>query len=165
MNHVEAERRKDEIGKKVVIWGLIAADLAISLAQEGKDVIIMGEGGIDTLAKPYPVGRKWYILRKLTDVRVPRAVPEAARMSNPEVLCNVKVEEITEEGIHVVDKDGGKRLLAYDTLIASGRNKASDAMFKELQGKAWEVYRIGDCIRPANIKTSVVEANEVARSI
>lgn len=38
-------------------------------------------------------------------------------------------------------------------------------MFKELQGKAWEVYRIGDCIRPANIKTSVVEANEVARSI
>jgi len=165
MNHVQAVTRKDEIGKKVVIWGLIAADLAISLAQEGKDVTIMGEGGIDTLAKPYPIGRKWYILRKLTDIRVPRAVPEAARMSNPEVLCDVKVEEITEEGIHVVDKDGGKRLLAYDTLIASGRNKASDTMFKELQGKAWEVYRIGDCIRPANIKTSVVEANEVARRI
>jgi 2,4-dienoyl-CoA reductase-like NADH-dependent reductase (Old Yellow Enzyme family)/thioredoxin reductase len=165
MNHVEAVRRKDEIGQKVVIWGLVAADLALSLAQEGKDVTIMGEGGIDTLAKPYPMGRKWYILRKLTDVRVPRAVPEAARMSNPEVLCNVKVEQITEEGIHLVDKDGGKRLLAYDTLIASGRNKASDAMFKELQGKPWEVYRIGDCIRPANIKTAVVEANEVARRI
>ena len=165
MNHVEAVRRKDEIGNKVVIWGLIAADLAISLAQEGKRVIIMGEGGIDTLARPYPMGRKWYILRKLTDINVPRAVPEAARMSNPEVLYNVKVEEITDEGIHVVDKDGGKRLLAYDTLIASGRNKASDTTFKELQGKAWEVYRIGDCIRPANIKTAVVVANEVARKI
>ena len=165
MNHIEALKRKREIGQKVVIWGLVAAELAISLAEEGKDVILMGRGGEDTLARDYPAARRWYVLRKLTDVNVPRETPEAARIYNPEVLYYVEVEDITAEGIRVVDKDGGKRVLAYDTLIISRERATNDSLFEELQGKAAEVHKIGDCSEVGDIKTAIWSANEVARKI
>ena len=40
-------------------------------------------------------------MRRLTDINVVRETPEAMRISN------VEVEDITPEGIRVVDKDGG----------------------------------------------------------
>jgi len=165
MTHIEALKRKREIGQKVVIWGLVAAELAISLAEEGKDVVFMGRGGEDTLARDYPTVRKWYVLRKLTDINVPRETPQAARVSNPEVLYYVEVEDITTEGIRIKDKDGAKRVLPYDTLIISRERATNDSLFDELQGKAAEVYKIGDCSQVGEIKDAVWSANEVARKI
>ncbi len=165
MDHIEACKRQREIGQKVVIWGLVAAELAISLAEQGKDVILMGRGGEDTLARDYPSMRRFWILRKLTDINVVRETPEGARISNPEVLYYVDVEDITTEGIRVVDKDGGKRALPYDTLIISRERAANDSLFEELQGKAAEVYKIGDCSEVGTIQKAIRSANEVARRI
>jgi len=165
MNHIEALKRKREIGHKVVIWGLVAAELALSLAEEGKDVILMGRAGEDTLARDYTMTRKWYVFRKLTDVNVPRETPEAARVSNPEVLYNINVEDITAGEIRIVDNEGAKRVLPYDTLIISRERAANDSLFDVLQGKAAEVYKIGDCSQVGEIKGAVWSANEVARKI
>jgi len=165
MTHIEALRRKREIGNKVVIWGLVAAELAISLAEEGKDVIIMGRGGEDTLARDAPRLRRFPLLRRLTDINVVRETPEAARISNPEVLYNVDVEDVTPDGIRVVDKDGGKRVLVYDTLIISRERATNDSLFEELQGKVAEVYKIGDCSEVGDIKMAIWSANEVVRTI
>ena len=165
MTHIEALKRKREIGQKVVIWGLVAAELAISLAQEGKDVVMMGRAGEDTLARDYPMSRRFYVLRKLTHVNIPRETPEAKRVSNPEVLYNVDVEDITTEGISIVNKDGVKRVLPYDTLIISRERAANDSLFEELQGQAAEVYKIGDCAEVGEIQPAIWSANEVARKI
>jgi len=167
MTHIEALRRKREIGDKVVIWGLAAGELAISLAEEGKDVILMGRGGEDTLDRALPPDRRFYILRRLTDINVVRVreSPEAMRISNVEVLYYVDVEDITPDGIRVVDKDGGKRVLLYDTLIISRERASNDSLFNELQGKVPEVYKIGDCSRVKTIKRAIWDANEVARTI
>jgi len=165
MNHIEACRRQREIGNKVVIWGLVAAELAISLAEEGKDVILMGRGGQDTLARDAPWSRRFYLFRRLTDVNIIRETPEATRMHNPEVLYNIDVEDITTEGIRIVDRDGKKRVLPYDTLIISRERSANDSLLAELQGKAEEVYKIGDCSDVGDIHKAIWAANEVARKI
>jgi 2,4-dienoyl-CoA reductase-like NADH-dependent reductase (Old Yellow Enzyme family)/thioredoxin reductase len=166
MHHIEALKRKNDIGQRVVIWGLVAAELAISLAEEGKDVVIIGRGGEDTLARDYPnQGRRWFILRKLTDINVPRETPPSARVCNPQVLFYVDVEEVTPEGVRIVNKDGARQVLPYDTLIISRERAVNDSLFSQLQGKAPEVYKIGDCAEVGDIKTAVWTANEVARKI
>jgi len=167
MDHIEAVKNWRAIGQKVVIWGLVAAELGISLAEEGKDVVMIGRGGEETLARDYAAGRRWYILRRLTDANVPRAVPEAERLSNPKVLYYVDVEGIADGEIKI--KVGGnaerKEVLPYDTLIISREREANDSLFNELQGKAAEVHKIGDCSEVGDIKTAIWSANEVARKI
>jgi len=165
MDHIEAVKNWRAIGQKVVIWGLVAAELAISLAEEGKDVVMIGRGGEDTLARDYPMGRRFYVLRKLTDVNLPRETPESKRVSNPEVLYYIDVQEITAGGIKTVNNDGRERVLPYDTLIISREREPNDTLFNELQGKAPEVYKIGDCSEVGDIKTAIFGANEVARKI
>jgi hypothetical protein len=165
MDYIQAVRRKPAIGQKVVIWGLVAATLAISLAGEGKDVIIMGRGGEDSLDRDDPWQRRVWVFRKITDVNLPRETPEAARVSNPKVLTNITVEGIDSEGIRVIDKDGLNRVIQYDTLIIARERTSNDSLFEELQGKAAEVYKIGDCRQVGDIKQAIWNANEVARKI
>jgi len=165
MDHIEAVKNWRMIGQRVVIWGLVAAELAISLAEQGKEVVMMGRGGQDTLAKDAPWSRRFYLFRRLTDANLVRESPEAMKMDNPEVLYNIEVEDITPEGIKIVNKDGKRRVLPYDTLIVSRERMANDSLFEELKATAPEVYKIGDCAEVADIKTAIWAANEVARKI
>lgn len=166
MDHVEALRNRIAIGRKVVIWGLMyGAELAISLAQEGKEVVLFGEAGEDTLASHASTQRRWWILRKLTDINVVRAKPESQRIENPKVLFNVKAGDITPAGIEVTDRDGKKNVLPFDTLIISRGREKNDTIFNDLQGKVSEIYKIGDCEAAGNILKAVWSANEIGRKI
>jgi hypothetical protein len=165
MDHIEALNRMDEIGQKVVIWGLVGADLAVSLAKAGKDVVLMGRGGIETLAKYYPQSRRFYIFRQLTDINVPRVTPEGQRLSNPEVLYHITVEGVANNQIQTVNKDGVKRTIPYDNLIVSRERKPNNELYEKLQGKVAEVYKIGDCAAVSEIQEAILMANEVARKI
>jgi 2-enoate reductase len=159
-------RRRSEIGKRVVVWGLMyGAELAVSLAREGKEVILIGEAGENTIASHASNSRRWWIMRKLTDINVVRANPEAKRVSNPEVLFHVRVEEITPEGVTITDNQGRTRVLSFDTLIVSRGREKNDALFQKLEGRVPEVYMIGDCAAAGNIQKAVWSANEVARNI
>ena len=163
-----ALKRKREIGNKVVIWGFFGAELAIWLAEEGREVTLIGKGSEGSLASDLPRDRKLFLLRKLTDINAARGHPEAARMSNPEVLYNVEAEDITAEGIRITTKDGAKSVLAYDTLILShrfGERECNDSLFEELTEKVAEIHKIGDCSQVRGIKEAIWSANEVARTI
>ena len=166
IDHVEALKERSEIGRKVVIWGLMyGAELAISLAQEGKDVILIGEAGEKTMASHAAMGRRWWITRKLVDVNAVRANPPAARLSNPEVFCNIRVKDIDVGSVTITDRQGRERVLAYDTMIISRGREKNDAMFDALEGKAPEVHKIGDCSAAGNIQKAIFSANELAREI
>lgn len=168
MTHKEAMKRKREIGQRVVIWGTFGAELAVSLAEEGKDVILLTKAGESALGSDLTGLRRFYILRKLTDIHVPRPSAETARMSNPEVLFNTDIEEIIPEGIKIIDKDKKIKIIPYDTLIIStrfGQMNRNDSLFNELQGKVAEIYKIGDCSDVRGIKEAIWSANEVARKI
>jgi hypothetical protein len=63
------------------------------------------------------------------------------------------------------DNDGTEKILSYDTLIISRQRAVNDALFDQLQGKAAEVYKIGDCAKVGEIRGAIWSANEVARKI
>jgi len=168
MTHSQASRAWMAIGQRVVVWGFFGVELAIWLAEQGKDVVLIGRGGEGALASDISSARRFWILRKVTDLNLVRGTPEAQRLNNLKVMYHIQVEKITAEGIHTVDNEGTKRILPYDTLILSrrfGERKANDALFEELQGKVAEVYKIGDCDQVKGILEAITTANEVARKI
>ena len=170
MTHSEALNNKRAIGQKVIVWGFFGAELAIALAEEGKDVVLMGKAGEGSIGSDIASTRRFWLLRKLTDLNLVRESPEAKKLSNPKVLYNVEVEDITTEGIKVQvgDNAGRQRLIPYDTLIVSqrfGERKTNDSLFDELQGKVAEVHKIGDCAQVRGIREAIFGANEVARKI
>jgi thioredoxin reductase len=165
VNHIEACKNQRAIGQRVVIWGLVAAELAISLAEAGKDVTMIGRGGEDTLARDYPGARRWYVIRKLVDINPIRELPAQKRVDNPQVLYYVDVEDITTEGIIVQDREGKRTVFPYDTLIISRERECNNNIFEELKSKAPEVYNIGDSAEVGTIKDTIWAANEVARKI
>jgi 2,4-dienoyl-CoA reductase-like NADH-dependent reductase (Old Yellow Enzyme family)/putative sterol carrier protein/thioredoxin reductase len=165
-DHIEALNRRQEIGHQVVVWGLMyGAELALSLAEEGKDVVLLGEAAENTLNAHASDTRKYWIRRKLTDINVPRENSSAARVSNPRVIFKTKVKALTAGGIEIEDQQGQTSVLPFDTLIISRGRKKNDALFEQLKGKAPEVYKIGDCDAAGNIQKAVWSANEIARKI
>ena len=167
MDHITALNSFDQLGQRVVVWGLAAADYAMFLAQKGKDVVLFGRGGMETLAKDYPLTRRWYVFRQLTDLPLPRAEykPETQRVPNPEVLYNITVEEIANNEIHTVNKDGEKRSLPYDTFVISRERIKQDTMLDDLKAKVPEVHLIGDCADAQEIKEAILTANEICRKL
>ena len=166
MDHIQACREPEAVGQRVVIWGLVAVELALSLAEEGKEVTLIGSGDKTTLGGAWVEGtRQLYIWRKLTDMPLARETPEAKQVQNPQVLFGVNLEEVTPEGVRIRDKDGSERVLPYDTLIVSRLRVPNKSLFEALQGKVKEVYKIGDCDKLRNIKNAIWTANEVARKI
>lgn len=165
MDHIQACKNQRAVGQRVVIWGLVAAELAISLAEVGKDVIMIGRGGDETLARDYPGSRRWYVLRKLLDINTVRELPEQKLVSNPKVMFHIDVEDITPEGLKVKDSDGARMTIPFDTLIISRERASNNAIYEQMKGKAPEVYNIGDSAKVGEIKDAVWAANEVARKI
>jgi len=166
IDHIEALERRAEVGQRVVVWGLMyGAELAISLAMQGKEVTLIGEAGKKTMASHASMARKDWIWRKLTDINYARETAETKRVDNPVVKLNMKVRGITTEGIEIEEKDGSKSVLPYDTLVISRGRSKNDALFEKIEGKAAEVYKIGDCAAAGDIQKAVWSANEVARKI
>jgi 2,4-dienoyl-CoA reductase-like NADH-dependent reductase (Old Yellow Enzyme family)/thioredoxin reductase len=166
MGHLEALRNRAAIGQRVVIWGLVyGAELAVSLAEEGKDVCLVGGRGETALASHAADTRRWWIIRKLVDFSPVRAYPEALKLDNPRILYHSQIEAVTPEGISVTNKQGDKSVLPYDTLIVSRGRQKNDSLFDQLEGKTSEIHKIGDCAAMGNILAAVRSANEVARKI
>jgi 2,4-dienoyl-CoA reductase-like NADH-dependent reductase (Old Yellow Enzyme family)/thioredoxin reductase len=165
MTHIAALRRQREIGRKVVIWGLVGAEFAITLAEAGKEVVLIGRGGEETLAKWDPPHRRYYLLKKLSDINVVRTTTETRRISNPEVLYYTTVEAVGPDGVAVRSKDGAKRTIPYDTLIVSLKRTSNNSLIDQLKKTVPEVHAIGDCREVSDIQRAVWSANEVARTI
>ncbi|MDP2919060.1 MAG: FAD-dependent oxidoreductase, partial [Dehalococcoidia bacterium] len=165
MDHIEACNNQRAIGQNVVIWGLVAAELALSLAEAGKNVTMIGRGGEETLARDYPGARRQFVVRRLCDVNMVRALPMQQREKNCKVIYFVDVEKIDVQGLHLVNKEGEKSILPYDTLIISRERACNNAVYGHLKDSAPEVYNIGDSAKVGDIKEAVWAANEVARKI
>ncbi len=166
LDHLAALKNKEAVGQRVVIWGFVyGAELAISLANEGKDVTLVDKADAAGLSRHAALNRKYWILRKLTDINCVRERPEAEKLENPQVLFRTKIGGITAEGVSIEDKDGNKRSLPYDTLIISRRTKRRAELFAQIQNLVPEIYKVGDCSKVGNIQKAIFNANEVARKI
>ncbi|MFC1909588.1 FAD-dependent oxidoreductase, partial [Chloroflexota bacterium] len=120
------------IQKKVAIIGgqFPGCSLALALAKKGKSVIVIEESdqfGSDVEAST--------LVELSTEIE----------KGNVRILTSVKIDEITDVGVVLIDKSGDKNLHEADTVVIALELAPSDSnLINELKGKVKEVYAIGD---------------------
>ena len=168
MTYRDACREPRAVGEKVVVWGFFGAELAISLAEQGKDVLLIGKAGDTSIGSDVSGARRFWLMRKLTDMSFAREGPETTRVTNPRVLADTDIIDISAGGARIRDGDGAEKTLPYDTIIVAqrfGERQKNDSISGELKGKKPEVHLIGDCAQVRGIREAIWTANEVARTI
>ena len=139
----EVDAGRAEVGQNVVIagGGATGAEAALQLAKDGHTVTMIDMLDFDTLTPEYPRG----LLFLLEDYKV-------------DMRFGVKLEEITDKGVVVLDTKWRRTEIPADTVVVSfgfkPRTQTVEA-FKALESAGTQVYTVGDCLKPQNIKEAV----------
>jgi 2,4-dienoyl-CoA reductase (NADPH2) len=143
------------VGKNIVIIGgrLHGCQTAGFLVKRSRNVTIVdtasekeiGDGLIEVFMKPYLL---WWLADKGVNF-----------------LTEVKLNEITENGLTLTTKDGIKKTIKADTIITALPLEPNTEIIKSMKGKAKEVYAIGDAQQPGLIIDAIAEGSRIAREI
>lgn len=129
----------ESVKQKVVVigGGLIGTEIAIDLKEKGKDVTIVEM--MDQIMSDCATTDKI-------------AYGERIMKDKLEVLTGVKVEEIKDGSIVVVDKKGVREEIEADTVIVAVGMKTNNKLYEDIKANCkTEVYTIGDCVKPGKI--------------
>ncbi len=141
-------------GKTVVVAGagLTGCETALHLAQQGKKVTV-----IDMIGEPEIAQDAAHLNRTM--------LIELLHQHGVEFKTEVKLEEITDQGAVVIDRQWHRDEIPADTVVLSLGFKARYETVKALQGLAQDVYVVGDCQSPRNLKAAIHDAFNVAVEI
>lgn len=141
------------IGKNVIIIGgsLHGMELAEFLTRRGRNVTLiessayLGEG-------LYPDETKEAVLSWLARKGV-TSITEA------------KIKEITNRGLAIITHSGDSRIIPADSILTAIPLKPNTLLLKDLEGKAPEIYAVGDCRDPKLTVDAVADGFKIARII
>ena len=140
------------LGKNVVIIGsgLHGCEIAEFLIKRGRKVTI-----VDTAEAPG---------ESMLDFRLGLFL-EWFGQKGMTMLNGVCAMEVNEEGLNITTKDGEKKTLRADSIIPTSPLAPDTALFDSLEGKAPEVYAIGDCREPRMIVDAIADGWKLANRI
>ena len=147
-------RGETQVGEALAIigGGVVGCEVAVYLAQEGKKVTV-----IEMLSR---------VLNDMVHVHANREMlVKMLEENNITIFTDTALDEVTESGVRVVDKNFNKREIPADTVIIATGFVSHDNFYEALRDKVEEVYRIGDCVKPGNIVDAVWQAYGKARHI
>jgi 2-enoate reductase len=152
--------RSDPGNKTIIVGGgFIGCEVALHLAQQGKQVAIaemMPEIASDLTARGSG-GRSLGGITKLLKIRL--------MDYGVDILVNSKVIGITDSGVTVIDH-GREVVPVQGDKVALAVGLISKAeLYRELKGKVRETYLIGDCVEPRRIGEATREAYLVGSTI
>ena len=132
------------VGQRVVVLsgeraGLVCAEY---LSAQGKQVTIVEPS--DRIASDVIPTFRWRHLAWVREYGI-------------ETVIGARVEVVTREGVDVVGKDGARRLILADTVIAAGPRGSVQALVDGLEFSGDEMYIAGDVIRPRAVHNAVRE--------
>jgi 2,4-dienoyl-CoA reductase (NADPH2) len=141
------------IGKRVVIMGgnIQGCQAAEFLIKRGRKVTIVdtakeiGEGLLEIYVKPH-------LLIWLEEKGVI-------------MMTEVRYEEITDEGLVIMTKEGKKQTIEADTIITALPLLPNTEVLRSLDGVVHEVHAIGDCKEPHLIVDAIADGSRIARAI
>jgi thioredoxin reductase len=81
------------------------------------------------------------------------------------IIAGVKDMEITDEGLVITTKEGEKQTLQADSIIPTSPLAPNTELLKSLEGKAPEIYAIGDCQEPRMIVNAIADGWKIANKI
>jgi len=151
---IDVLKGKATVRENVVIvgGGMVGCELAVYLAQKGGKIAI-----IEMLPR---------VLDDMVWVHANREMLLKMLEENGiAILTNTTLEEVTESGVRVADKNLNKREIPADTVIIATGLASQDNLYEALLEKVDEVYRIGDCVAPGKIIDAVWQAYRKARLI
>jgi len=67
------------------------------------------------------------------------------RDNNVKFIGLSKVEEFSDKGVHIINKEWERCILPADTIVTAFGIKEKSAIVDELQGVIAETYIVGDC--------------------
>ncbi|MFH1031877.1 MAG: FAD-dependent oxidoreductase [Chloroflexota bacterium] len=142
-------------GNSVVVigGGLIGCETADFLADKGKKVTLAFRSK-SPMAKEIVVASIWNV------------VMERLEAGKVKIMAEIKrYQEITDEGIKLIDKDGKEVLLKADTIVFASGSRPNKTLAKSLKGKAPELYEIGDSVEARHLMEAVHEGADAALKI
>ncbi|MFO7965171.1 MAG: FAD-dependent oxidoreductase [Desulfobacterales bacterium] len=167
MTHVDALKNPARIGKRVVVQGLgYGSELAIALAEAGKDVVLFGKG--KEIAANVPLLRRFFLLKRLmTDMDVCRGDGDIAMANpgNPVVKTGMNLKEITASAVVLMNEDGTEEHYPYDTFIVSLGRKSNNDWVNEIKDIVPNTHCIGDAGKIGEITDAMTAANHIGRMI
>jgi pyruvate/2-oxoglutarate dehydrogenase complex dihydrolipoamide dehydrogenase (E3) component len=81
------------------------------------------------------------------------------------MLAQVKYEEITDEGLVVTTKEGKRMTLQADSILTALPLAPNTDLLREMEGKAKEIYQIGDCKQAGYMHDAIADGLRIARMI
>jgi len=141
---------KAPVGDTVVVagGGLTGCEAALHLAQSGKNVTV-----VDMLD-----------LKEIS-LDVPRALLTLLGENGVRMMMEVKLEEITDAGVTVVDKAWNKTSIPADTVVMSLGFKLRPGVIDAFRDIIPDVFFVGDCRKPKDLKQAIHDAFNIAVEI
>ncbi len=151
-------------------------DLLLGKKKAGESVVVVGGGlvGCETALWLAKQKRKVTVIEKMPDLMMaglPVAGPNRLMLlnlltqNNVEIMTNTSIQEITDEGVIVIDNQFRSKEIKCDTVaLALGLNP-EDQLYQALTGKVKQIYAIGDCKEPRRILEAIWEAYTVVSTL
>lgn len=145
---------KVKTGENIVVAGagLTGCETALHLAQQKKNVTV-----IDMIAEP-EIAHDATGLNRIT-------LLELMRQHTIKFRTEVKLEEITDRSVIVINRQWNRHEIPADTVVLALGVKSRYDIMKGLQGLARDVYVIGDCLSPRNLMAAIHDAFNVSVEI
>jgi pyruvate/2-oxoglutarate dehydrogenase complex dihydrolipoamide dehydrogenase (E3) component len=144
---------KVEIGSRIAVLGggQVGCEVAAFLANRGKKVIVVEM--LDALAADLGKrqGRQ-FLIDYLTEKGVI-------------LLTQMKGEEISDQGLVVIDKNGQRQMVEVDTVALACGSIPDTGLFESLKRIAPEIHVAGDCAKTRTVLGAIDEAARIARLI
>jgi len=81
------------------------------------------------------------------------------------MLTGVEYKEITDKGLSIITKEGKKQTIEADTVIPVLGLRADTELFEAVEGKAPEVYIIGDSKEPHLLMEAIEDGARIGLAI
>jgi 2,4-dienoyl-CoA reductase (NADPH2) len=140
------------LGKRVVIIGgaIQACELAEFLVKRGRKVTIVDTA--EEMGEGITPERQMRLLRWLSQKGVT-------------MMTEVRYEEITDKGLTITTKEGKRQTIEADSIVPAVPLIPNTELLKSLEGKAPEIYPIGDCSEPQLIIDAIADGSRIAHAI
>ncbi|MFC1983408.1 FAD-dependent oxidoreductase [Chloroflexota bacterium] len=141
-----------DLGETVVVvgGGMIGCEVAAFLAGQGKKVTLIEM--MDSIATDVNVVNRDQLMIMLAE-------------RNIEMLTNTTASEITDSGVIVNGKSGGRGELKADGVVLAMGLESQDGLQQALMDEVAELRAIGDCVQPRKVINAIWEGFRFARLI
>jgi NADPH-dependent 2,4-dienoyl-CoA reductase/sulfur reductase-like enzyme len=143
---------KAKVGKKIIVVGAgsVGSETAWFLAEQGKDITIIEM--LDEIPVEMERACKMVLLDQFAKYDV-------------KMIPGVKLEEIRDSGVVVIDKNWKRRVIEGDTVVLALGLKPRTVLVEEFKKTFPNVYPIGDCVQARKIFEAIQEGAHIARQI